>query len=65
MPVIAGHFIRIGLLGALTASIVLVVDALIYYPFFKKADKLALAEEQAEEAEQEVVSKEKTLQPEN
>lgn len=52
MPVVVGHFIRMGFLGALAALIVVVVDALIYLPFFKKADNLALAEEQAEAMEQ-------------
>ncbi|GEN51716.1 PTS sugar transporter subunit IIC [Alkalibacterium pelagium] len=66
MPVVVGHFIRIGLLGAVAALSIVLVDSLIYYPFFKKADKLALAEEQAEAAELEMKKqKEVVLQPAN
>lgn len=62
MPVVVNQFMRIGLLGGLAALIVLIVDALIYYPFFRKADKLALAEEQAEAIDQEMVEEDE-LQP--
>jgi len=64
MPVVVKQFITIGLTGAIAAFAVVVIDALIYYPFFKKADKLALAEEQAEAIEQEM-SEEDELQPAN
>lgn len=53
MPAVITQAINIGILGAIAALITVFIDALIYYPFFKKADKLALAEEQAKASEQE------------
>lgn len=45
MPIFVSQFFTIGIKGALTAIVVIVVDALIYLPFFRKADRIALEEE--------------------
>jgi len=54
MPWVTPAFITplftIGILGVAAVIIVIIVDALIYLPFFKKADRLAYEEEQAEAA---------------
>ena len=42
------HLLRMGLWGLLGVVIAILVNGLIYYPFFKRADKLAYLEEQNE-----------------
>lgn len=42
------HLLRIGVMGLVGVVIAISVNALIYYPFFKRADKLAYLEEQEE-----------------
>lgn len=46
MPAFVAPIFRIGVIGTLAAIAVIAIDALIYLPFFRKADQLALAEEQ-------------------
>ncbi|AMC92692.1 hypothetical protein AOC36_01410 [Erysipelothrix larvae] len=45
MPAFITPFFTIGFAGVLTVVLIIVVDALIYYPFFRKADNLAYEEE--------------------
>lgn len=42
------HLLRIGLLGLVGVVAMIIINGLIYYPFFRKADKLAYLEEQNE-----------------
>jgi PTS system cellobiose-specific IIC component len=51
MPAFIGPILTIGIKGVIAVVIAICINGLIYLPFFLKADKLALAEEQALEAE--------------
>lgn len=48
MPAFITPLLTIGVLGVVSSIVIIIIDALIYYPFFRKADKLALAEEKGE-----------------
>lgn len=45
MPAFVGPLFTIGVRGVLFAILVIIIDGVIYYPFFKKADQLAYREE--------------------
>ncbi|VTT37239.1 Phosphotransferase system cellobiose-specific component IIC [Enterococcus casseliflavus] len=51
MPAFIGPILTIGIKGVIAVVIAICINGLIYLPFFLKADKLALAEEQALEDE--------------
>ena len=47
-PAPISAFFRIGILGVVASIIAILLNGLIYYPFFRRADKLAYLEEQNE-----------------
>lgn len=49
-PAFITPFFTIGILGVLCACVAIAMDALIYFPFYKKADQMAYEEEQAASA---------------
>lgn len=48
-PAFIGPFFTVGVKGLIVAFIAIIVDGLVYLPFFLKADKIALKEEQEQE----------------
>lgn len=46
-PAFVTPFFTIGIIGVLAAIAVIVIDGLIYFPFYRRADQLAYEEEQA------------------
>lgn len=61
MPAFLAPIFNVGIIGCVSAVVVIVVDALIYLPFFIKADKLAYAEE-CESVEEESIENEVSIE---